>query len=58
MISAWQILDCHWALTGTCTATQLKDGLHLMLADGYRNSVTEVGGEWSSRWALVKLEEM
>jgi hypothetical protein len=56
-LDARQVMESQWVLRSTYTAGQLKELIRQFLDDGDRILVTEVGGEWASRRALVNLGE-
>ena len=57
-LKARQVMESHWALRSTFTAAQLKEIFRQFVDEGDGVLVTEVGGEWASRRALVNLGEI
>jgi hypothetical protein len=56
-LEARQVMQSQWALRSSLTAAELKEIFRQLIDDRDRILVTEVGGEWSSRRALVNLGE-
>jgi hypothetical protein len=56
-LDARQVLDSQWVLRSSLTAAELKEIFRQLMDDRDRIVVTEIGGEWASRRALVNLGE-
>jgi len=56
-LEARQVMQSQWVLRSSLTATELKEVFRQLIDDRDRILVTEVGGEWASRRALVNLGE-
>jgi hypothetical protein len=56
-LDARQVLESQWVLRSSFTAAELKDIFRQLMDDRDRIVVTEIGGEWASRRALVNLGE-
>ena len=54
-LEARQILESQWVLRSSFTAAELKEIFRQLMDDRDRIVVTEIGGEWASRRALVNL---
>ena len=54
-LEARQILESQWVLRSSFTAAELKEIFRQLMDDHDRIVVTEIGGEWASRRALVNL---
>jgi len=54
-LEARQVMESQWVLRSSFTAGQLKEIFRQLIDDADRILVTEVGGEWASRRALVNL---
>jgi len=56
-LGARQVLESQWAMRSSFTAVELKEIFRQLMDDRDRILVTEVGGEWASRRALINLGE-
>lgn len=56
-LDARQVLESQWVLRSSYTAMELKEIFRQLIDDRDRIVVTEIGGEWASRRALVNLGE-